>query len=318
MEIRTLGSLGPVSALTLGGGGLGQVWGDTSRAEAVATVREAADAGITLFDMAPGYGNGEAEIVIGEAFGGSPPEGLGVTTKCLLGSPPPAEVYMRLSASLDASLARMRLGRVSLFILHGMIDAAAPEGATTRTSLELFRSAVVPAFERLTQDGRIGAWGITAVGVPSSLLAVLEDQPAPQAVQCIANLLDSPGGMRRFGEEPRPRDIIASASRHGVGVLGIRAVQAGALTNSLDRDLPEDHPEMVDFRRAAPFRTLAQELGTTAAFLAHRYALSMAGIDTVVLGVKNREELRECVAAEAAGPLPAEILARVDALPLNA
>jgi hypothetical protein len=26
MEIRTLGSLWPVSALTLGGGGLGQVW----------------------------------------------------------------------------------------------------------------------------------------------------------------------------------------------------------------------------------------------------------------------------------------------------
>jgi hypothetical protein len=39
MEIRTLGSLWPVSALTLGGGGLGQVWGATTREEAVATVR---------------------------------------------------------------------------------------------------------------------------------------------------------------------------------------------------------------------------------------------------------------------------------------
>ena len=49
----------------------------------------------------------------------------------------------------------------------------------------------------------------------------------------------------------------------------------------------------------------------TPALLAHRYALSLA-VDTVVLGVKNREELAECVAAAEAGPLPAELLARVD------
>jgi aryl-alcohol dehydrogenase-like predicted oxidoreductase len=35
-------------------------------------------------------------------------------------------------------------------------------------------------------------------------------------------------------------------------------------------------------------------------------------VDTVVLGVKNREELSECLAAAAAGPLPAEIMERVD------
>jgi len=32
----------------------------------------------------------------------------------------------------------------------------------------------------------------------------------------------------------------------------------------------------------------------------------------VVLGVKNRVELEECLAAEAAGPLDAELVARVD------
>ena len=50
-----------------------------------------------------------------------------------------------------------------------------------------------------------------------------------------------------------------------------------------------------------------------AADLGHRYALSMAGVDTVVLGVKNRAELADCVAAAAAGPLPEEVMARVDA-----
>lgn len=314
MQTRAFGALEPVSALTLGGGGLGQVWGATTRDEAIATVAEAVGSGITLLDMAPSYGrDGEAERVIGEAFAGRLPAGVRVTTKHVLGSPPADEVYRRLSDSLDGSLERMRLDRVDLFILHGMIDAGAEEGATTRTNLGLFREAVVPAFERLRSEGRIGAWGITGVGFPSAIQDVLEYGPRPAVVQCIANVLDSPGGMKRYDEPARPREVIATAVRNGVAVMGIRAVAAGSLTSAIDRELPAGSPEVMDFERAAPFRAIADELGVSPAFLAHQYALSMDGISTVVLGVKNREELRECLAAEAAGPLQAEVIQRLDA-----
>jgi aryl-alcohol dehydrogenase-like predicted oxidoreductase len=84
--------------------------------------------------------------------------------------------------------------------------------------------------------------------------------------------------------------------------MGIRAVQAGALTAAIDRPLPTDHPEVRDYERAAGFRRLAAELGEDPAVLAHRYALSL-DIDTLVLGVKNRKELASCVAAAEAGPL---------------
>jgi aryl-alcohol dehydrogenase-like predicted oxidoreductase len=94
---------------------------------------------------------------------------------------------------------------------------------------------------------------------------------------------------------------------------GIRAVQAGALTDALDRGLPETHPEVVDYRRAAPFRALAREVGESAAALAHRYAFSMPGVATIILGVKNRVELRECVAAAERGPLAPGLIARIDA-----
>lgn len=47
--------------------------------------------------------------------------------------------------------------------------------------------------------------------------------------------------------------------------------------------------------------------------LAHRYALSMPDVATVVLGVKNRQELAECLAAEEAGPLTAEEMRAVEA-----
>src|SRR4051794_15980748 len=92
METRRLGGLWPVSALTLGGGGIGQVWGPTTREESVATVRTAVDAGVTLLDVAPSYGDGEAERVVGEAFDGRLPAGVRISTKHRVGSPPPAAV----------------------------------------------------------------------------------------------------------------------------------------------------------------------------------------------------------------------------------
>jgi aryl-alcohol dehydrogenase-like predicted oxidoreductase len=98
---------------------------------------------------------------------------------------------------------------------------------------------------------------------------------------------------------------------NGVGVMGIRALQAGALTSAIDRPLPGDHPEMEDFARAAGFRRRAQELEVSPAVLAHRYGPSL-DIDTLVLGMTNRRELAECVEAAEAGPLPAELVARID------
>ncbi len=55
------------------------------------------------------------------------------------------------------------------------------------------------------------------------------------------------------------------------------------------------------------------DLGMSAAALGHRYALAMPGVDTVVLGVKNRAELADCLAAAEAGPLPQDLVAQVDA-----
>jgi len=69
---------------------------------------------------------------------------------------------------------------------------------------------------------------------------------------------------------------------------------------------------MADYGRAEGFRGLSRELGESPAALAHRYALSMDGIATVVLGVKNRAELRECVEAEDKGRLAPEIIALID------
>ncbi len=318
MDRGNLGPLGPVSRLTLGGGGLGQLWGATDRAECVATLRAAVDAGIDLIDLAFRYGEGEAELVLGEAFEGRLPHGVRVTSKCLLGNTPAAEIEDRLRSSIQDSLARLRLERLDLFFLHSNVapDGHAmqqhPDAGARMTAQSDFVDVVRPCFERFVAEGLIGAWGLTGIGHPDAIIELLNDRPAPAVVQCIANVMDSPGALKFYDEPARPREVIRAAQANHVGVMGIRAVQAGALTDAIDRDLPSDHAEVRDFNGAGAYRELAAELGMSAAALGHRYALSMDGVDTVVLGVKNRAELAECVAAADAGPLPAEIMARVD------
>jgi aryl-alcohol dehydrogenase-like predicted oxidoreductase len=318
MQQHPFGKLPRVSTLTLGGGGLGMLWGQTTFDECVATVHAAVAAGINLLDLAPRYGDGKAEEVVGAAFDGTLPPGVRVTSKCNLGNAAPGEIEAILRRSIEASLQRLRLPRLDLFFLHSNVvpDEAYMAGwadASSRmTPYALFVTHVRPVFERLVAEGVIGAWGLTGIGHPDTIIRLLGERPAPASVQCIANLLDSPGGLKFFHGAAKPRAIMAAAHGNGVGVMGIRAVQAGALTAAIDRPLPDDHPEVLDYRRAAGFRALCAELGENPAVIAHRYALAL-DIDTLVLGVKNRQELSECVAAAAAGPLPAELMARIDA-----
>ncbi len=107
---------------------------------------------------------------------------------------------------------------------------------------------------------------------------------------------------------------MAAAVAADVSVIGIRAVAAGALCSSIDRPVGQNEPVAKDFARAEPFRKLAAEFGESPASLAHRYALTVPGVATVVLGVKNRAELAECLAAEAKGPLSEAELQAVQAL----
>lgn len=73
MQTRTLGSTGPrTSALGLGTMGMSALYGDADRAESLATIHAALDAGVTLLDTGDFYGMGHNELLINEALRTAP------------------------------------------------------------------------------------------------------------------------------------------------------------------------------------------------------------------------------------------------------
>ncbi|MYV67578.1 aldo/keto reductase, partial [Streptomyces sp. SID2131] len=70
---RPLGATGPrVSALGLGCMGMSALYGESDRAESIATIHAALDAGVTLLDTGDFYGMGHNELLIAEALRTAP------------------------------------------------------------------------------------------------------------------------------------------------------------------------------------------------------------------------------------------------------
>jgi len=312
MEQRSFKPFSTVSALSLGGGGIGNVWGESTRSERVSTVNLAIESGINHLDIAPMYGKGEAERVVGEVFKGRDHSAINLTTKCRLGTVTDSEVYTRLNNSLCRSLETMGVDKVNLFLLHSQLiedDYQLPflneHRATNATTLSCYYNAVIPAFEMLKKEGKIDHWGI-GLGQEEALIKAINYEQPPEAMQCAVNILNSIGAIGYISENSDPNRVLSECQKKDIPILAIRAVQAGALTSSMDR---KPHPsgmdkaDFMDFERALPFRKLAKEWDESPASLAHRYALSVQKVSSVILGIKNRKELQECIDAESKGKL---------------
>ena len=239
-----------------------------------------------------------------------------------MGTLPDDEVYERLISSLNKSLDNLNMERVDLFLLHSQLRqddfqlyTLNEYRETNTTSLSCYYNAVIPAFERLKEEGKIGSWGIGGLGQTQAILEVLNHDIQPEAIQCVVNPLNSAGAIGYVDQDFDPQKILTESQKVGVPILGIRAVQAGALTLEMDR---EPHPsgfdikDFEDYDKAEPFRKLASEWNINPSILAHRYALSAEKVSSVILGVKNREELLECIEAESLGELNQDQISAID------
>ena len=165
MRTATLGPLGPVSRLTLGGGGIGQIWGETTAEEARATLQRRHRRRHRPCST-PRPATATARPSSAKPSAGACRPACSITTKHALATVPPGEAAGRLAASLEASLKAMRLERVDLFFLHSNIrpdDFIYAHGADRQdqvaTRFSQYAAEVVPAMQALQAAGKIGCLG---------------------------------------------------------------------------------------------------------------------------------------------------------------
>ena len=233
MEKRRLGKTGlDVSLLGFGCGAVGGLMVGGAPADQERAVVRALELGVNYFDTAAQYGNGRSEENLGRVLKKLKPE-IYLGTKVRLPPTDPGQIAAGITAALEASLARLQLERVDLYQFHNAVVGATEGGSF---AVESMLEEVVPAFERLVQQGKIGHYGITAVGETASLLRVV-DARAFGTAQVSFNLLNpSPGAAVPAGFPAQDYgNLLAHTKAANMGVINIRVLAGGALSGSEDR-----------------------------------------------------------------------------------
>ena len=127
----------------------GWMWGGTSEAESIATIRAAVDRGITLIDTAPAYGFGRSEELVGKALAeGGLRDGVQIATKVGLnwrdGSVYRDSRPVRIRTEIEDSLRRLRTDVIDLYQVHWP-DLETPQAETARTLEDLRRAGKIRA-----------------------------------------------------------------------------------------------------------------------------------------------------------------------------
>ena len=331
MERRILGRTGlEVSAVGFGGGGIGQVWGRTTDDESLRAIGVALERGITFFDVAPGYGDGRAERVLGRGLG-AVRDDVVVMTKVLLEPGQLDDIAGNVRANVAASLDRLAMDRVDLLIIHNMVTGmrGRPYGIAITPD---DANRMVDAMGSLVRDGRVGHLGFTAWRCTQAGLDALLARGDIGVLQTEVNLLNpsalgpapASAGLGVMDELQRDHDdtsmgpfgargtdqlqAVRRAEEAGIGVVAIRPLAMGMLADVVDRPFDADDAMRFMRRRAERFHFLLDDpRRRTLSATALRYVIDRPGVDTVVPGIKNVAEVEDALDAVGLPPFtPAE------------
>jgi L-galactose dehydrogenase/L-glyceraldehyde 3-phosphate reductase len=314
MKYRLLGrSSLSVSEVSVGGAGIGQVWGATTDAECIRLVRRAVELGINFFDTSPMYGRGKSEEILGRGLDGLRDHVYVATKVRLQTGDDLADMAGAVRRSVEQSLRRLRTDHVDVLQVHHQLG---PEGGqylaavgpppryayrlTAEQGLELGH-----AMQRVVEDGKARFLGITAWDGHPEVVEALLASGVFHTAQILYNLLNRtaasapPGG---FDDVDQGR-AIEVARRNDIGVICIRAHAAGALTDKLDRKVAPDSDVARDFDRSRELRYSTKAARPTLSQAALRFCLDNPHIATVVPGIKNVAELEESAACSGLPPL---------------
>jgi aryl-alcohol dehydrogenase-like predicted oxidoreductase len=292
VDRRRLGSTGPeVSALGLGCMAMSGVYGPSDRAESIATIHAALDAGIDLLDTGDFYGMGHNELLIAEALRGRPREDVVLSVKFGSqrgpdGAPigydasPPA-----LKTALAYSLTRLGIDHVDIY-RPARLDPDVPIEET------------VGAIAELVQAGYVRHIGLSEVGAETTRRAA--------ATHPICDLQIEYSLISRGMEA----EILPTCRELGIGVTAYGVLSRGLISGhfSTDRELAA-----TDFRAHAPrfaaehrehnlalvdsLREVAEACGATVAQVAIAWVLGRGEDIVALVGARTRERLQEALGA---------------------
>jgi L-galactose dehydrogenase/L-glyceraldehyde 3-phosphate reductase len=286
-------------------------------------VQRALELGIDYFDTAPLYGFGESERALGELL-----RELRVTphvaTKVALTESDFGDIRGAIVRSVEGSLERLARPRVTVLHLHnrvGMQRAPRAEfgsGALLCVEDVLGPRGVAETFESLRAQGVVDFFGCSAYGGDMRAVEHVVDSGAFDCLQVHYSLLNTTA-WERPPVSAAVRDyggIAARAAAAGMGVVALRILEAGALTDAKARDAPEARGtagapgETNDARRASLAALLGPAPLTETAV---RFALSRREVATGLVGFSDVAQVEAAAAAAAKGALPEPLLARIAA-----
>ena len=318
VEYRTLRRTGlRVSRLGFGCGNLGGLMVRGTPAEQERAVARAVELGITYFDTAPMYGDGQSETNLGRVLAALRPD-IVLATKAPADPARRGHLRAAIVESAEASLRRLRRERVDVFQLHTAVTLAGGNGTL---DVPAVIEEVVPAFEALRTAGKIGFYGFSGTGEAAALPQLIATG-AFDVFQCIYNILNPSAGsapLPRIG--PDYANVLARAGEQGMGAVGIRVLAGGALSGDMRR-----HP--IASQRVVPMGTSAGYDGDVAqaqrlaplvseqrvaslSEAALRFAISHPAISSALIGFSDLAQIEAAADAESKGPLPPATLERI-------
>jgi aryl-alcohol dehydrogenase-like predicted oxidoreductase len=313
MESRTLGTAGPtVSALGLGLMGMSDMYGPADRAESIATVHAALDAGITLLDTGDFYGMGHNEMLLREALAGRPREQALISVKFGVMRDPGgalAGIDARPAAVrnfLTYSLRRLGTDYVDIY-RPARLDPAVPIEET------------VGAIADMVKAGYVRHIGLSEVG-PDTLRRAA-------AVHPIADLQIEYSLFSRGIEAailPTARELGIGITAYGVLSRGLLSGHWTAERNRATRDFRTASPRFTDgnvernLALVEALRAVAERKGITVAQAAIAWVASRGEDIVPLIGARRRDRLAESLGALGATLTAGDLTAIEAAVPAGA
>ena len=265
----------------------------TTEAESHRIVARALERGLTFFDTANVYNDGESERILGRALGKRRAEAQ-IATKMGIGkmSDPEGLAPERIAAAIDESLQRLGTDHVELYYFHKPDHSRPLEPS-------------VAAMEKLVAAGKVHAWGVS--NFASWQIAEMLRMGKPRVSQVIYNLL-----VRQLELE-----YFRFAGVHGVHTTIYNPLAGGLLagkpgqrfeTNKYykSRYLSDRFFELVD-----AYKKVAAEAGLSLVELSYAWLASRPEVDSILLGPASALQLDAGIDG-CARALPAGVAAKID------